>query len=84
MSWMDVLDGILDRPKPRCDVAGPDDARCLLAPLHVGFHKSNHHAWPNQGDDPRYWAEMREQVLTGGPLAPMSYVEIEYALRYGK
>lgn len=68
----------------RCDVMSPGFVRgyweaCGLDVRHVGFHKSNHAAWPNN-DDPTDWASIGSRLLNGEPPTALSLREIEYAI----
>lgn len=48
---MSVLESLgLVREKPRCGTSGPGPDRCLMGPGHEGWHKSNHHGWPNEAE----------------------------------
>lgn len=64
---------------PRCFDRGPEPDVCLLPPGHFGFHKSNHHVWPNAADAPETWAETGRR-LQREPMPWLSLKEVEYAM----
>jgi hypothetical protein len=75
-----MTSGWFNRPYARCGIYDPESGEsCLLGPAHPGFHKTNHHAWPNERDT-LDWAAIGRDILLGRTVPFYSARELDYAI----